>query len=74
MTAVTPPMNSDTGFLNTRHEMESGGRSADSPVGRKKSIERLVTGIQKRPRCSLQTALQRPRQDDRRVFGSEAHL
>jgi hypothetical protein len=24
MTAVTPPMNSETGFLNTRHDTESG--------------------------------------------------
>jgi hypothetical protein len=34
---------------------------------------RPVAGFQQRPRCSLQTALQRPRQDDRRGHGNERH-
>ena len=37
MTAATPPMNSETGFLKTRHEMESGGTRANSPRGVAKS-------------------------------------
>jgi hypothetical protein len=39
MTAVTPPMNSETGFLNTLHDTESGATNAGSPGGRKKSTE-----------------------------------
>ena len=39
MTAVTPPMNSETGFLNTRHDTESGDTNAGSPAGREKSTE-----------------------------------
>ena len=39
MTAVTPPMNSETGFLNTRHDMELGDTNADLPAGREKSTE-----------------------------------
>jgi hypothetical protein len=37
MTAVTPPMKSESGFLKTRHDTESGDTSAASPVGREKS-------------------------------------
>jgi hypothetical protein len=32
-------MKSDSGFLNTRHDTESGDTSAASPAGRKKSAE-----------------------------------
>jgi hypothetical protein len=39
MTAATPPMKSESGFLNTRHDTESGDTSAASPTGRKKSAE-----------------------------------
>ena len=39
MTAVTPPMKSDNGFLNTRHETESADASAASPYGREKSTD-----------------------------------
>ena len=39
MTAVTPPMNSETGFLNMRHDTDSGDTSAGSPAGREKSTE-----------------------------------
>src|SRR6516165_12240189 len=39
MTAATPPMKSESGFLNTRHDTESGETSAASPMGRKKSEE-----------------------------------
>jgi hypothetical protein len=44
MTAVTPPMKSDTGFLNTRHETESGDTSAASPAGREKSMQDRLPG------------------------------
>jgi hypothetical protein len=33
ITAVTPPMNSETGFLKTRQDRESAGISAASPDG-----------------------------------------
>jgi hypothetical protein len=39
MTAATPPMKTDCGFLNTRREIEPGGTSAVSPMGRKKPLE-----------------------------------
>jgi hypothetical protein len=39
MTAVTPPMNSETEFLNMRHDTESGATNAGSPAGREKSTE-----------------------------------
>ena len=39
MMTVTPPMNSETGFLNTRHDTESGDTNAGSPAGREKSTE-----------------------------------
>src|SRR5262245_55062556 len=39
MTAVTPPMNSETGFLNMRHDTESGDTNAGSPAGCEKSTE-----------------------------------
>src|SRR5262249_5462361 len=39
ITAVTPPMKSESGFLNTRHDTESGDTSAALPAGRKKSME-----------------------------------
>ena len=39
MTAVTPPVKSESGFLNTRDDTESGDTSAASPAGRKKSME-----------------------------------
>jgi len=38
ITAVTPPMNSESGFLNTRHDTDAGDMSAASPVGREKSM------------------------------------
>jgi hypothetical protein len=44
MTAVTPPMKSDTGFLNTHHETESGDTSAASPAGREKSMQDRLPG------------------------------
>jgi hypothetical protein len=34
---VTPPMKTESGFLKTRHDTESGETSADSPAGREKS-------------------------------------
>src|SRR5262249_10924151 len=49
ITAVTPPMKSESGFLNTRHDTESGDTSAGSPAGRKKSMENRVAGIKQRP-------------------------
>jgi len=39
MTAATPPMKSESGFLNTRHDTELGDTSAASPTGCKKSAE-----------------------------------
>ena len=39
MTAVTPPTNDDSGFLNTRHDTESADTSTSSPAGRKNSVE-----------------------------------
>jgi hypothetical protein len=39
MTAATPPTKSESGFLNTRQDTESGDTSAASPAGRKKSVE-----------------------------------
>jgi len=44
ITAVTPPMKSESGFLNTRHDTESGDTSAASPAGRKKSMENRSPG------------------------------
>jgi hypothetical protein len=38
ITAVTPPTNSETGFLNTRHDTESGAARAGSPAGAVKSM------------------------------------
>jgi hypothetical protein len=38
ITAVMPPMKSESGFLNMRHDTESGDTSAASPVGREKSM------------------------------------
>ena len=39
ITAATPPMKSESGFLNTRHDLDSAGTRAASPPGRKKSTE-----------------------------------
>jgi hypothetical protein len=39
ITAVTPPMKRESGFLNTRQETDSGDRRAASPAGHKKSME-----------------------------------
>jgi hypothetical protein len=36
--AATPPMKSESGFLNTHHDTESGDKSAGSPSGREKSM------------------------------------
>jgi hypothetical protein len=49
MTAATPPMKSESGYSNTRHDTESGETSPASPTGRKQ--------IKQRPRRSLQAAL-----------------
>jgi hypothetical protein len=38
ITAVTPPMKRESGFLNTRQETDSGDRRAASPTGREKSM------------------------------------
>jgi len=38
-TAATPPMKSESGFLNTRHDTKSADTKAASPAGRKKSAE-----------------------------------
>jgi hypothetical protein len=38
ITAVTPPMKRESGFLKTRQETDSGDRRAASPIGREKSI------------------------------------
>ena len=38
ITAVMAPMNSESGFLKTRHETESGDTSAGSLIGFEKSI------------------------------------
>jgi hypothetical protein len=38
ITAVMPPMKTEIGFLNTRHDTESGDMSAASPLGREKSM------------------------------------
>lgn len=38
ITAATPPTNSDTGFLKTRHDTDDAGTSAASPVGYVKSM------------------------------------
>src|SRR5262249_20143707 len=37
--SCAPPMKSESGFLNTRHDTEPGDVSAASPGGRKKSAE-----------------------------------
>ena len=55
-------MKSESGFLNTRHE-----------TGRSREIDVRQLGFQQRPRCSVQAALQRPRQNDRRGQGNERH-
>src|SRR5271168_2794628 len=70
ITAVTPPMKSESGFLNTRHDTELGDTSAASPAGRE--IEgRTIDRFKQHPSCSFQAALQGPRQDDRCGHGNE---
>jgi hypothetical protein len=44
ITAMRPPTKSESGFLNTRHETESGHTSAASPAGCEKSREGRSTG------------------------------
>jgi len=49
-------MKSESGFLNTRHDTESGDTSGLAD-GQQKIGGRLVSQIKQRPRRSLQAAL-----------------
>src|SRR3984957_17208284 len=71
ITAVTPPMKSESGFLNTRHDTELGDTSAASPAGCEKIEGRTIDRFKQHPRCRFQVALQGPRQDDRCGHGNE---
>ena len=52
ITAVTPPMKSESGFLNTRHDTEWPYKSG--LAGRSREIDvRPVAGFQERARCSV---------------------
>jgi hypothetical protein len=38
ITAATPPMKGESGFLNTHYDTESGDKTAGSRIGREKSM------------------------------------
>ena len=57
MTAATPPMKSEIGFLNTRHDTEFGRHKRGFADWPQEIGGRLVAQIKQRPRYSLQAAL-----------------
>jgi hypothetical protein len=52
MTAATPPMKSESGFLNTRHD-RVGGHEGGLTNGLQKIGGRLAAQIKQRPRRSF---------------------
>jgi hypothetical protein len=62
-TAATPPVNSESGFLNTRHETESGEKQRGL-AGWRKIDDSSVARLQHRLAYSFQHGLQRPGQND----------
>src|SRR5665647_2078480 len=68
MTALTPPMNSATGFLKMRHDTEAAGTKAASPFG-------LVRSSAGRPGAARRSAAEcssQPASGQGRLIGDEA--